>query len=129
MNFKMQAIDDLDTLKEQLVSYEESHLQRYPDRWLELVIVYLDLKTCLDELVANIFKHGYPDQLTTPQVVVSVRGLADCLEIEVTDNAVPLDSSSLASSLGIIHQLADRVDYQQLTNGNQVTIFKQTTGG
>lgn len=125
----MQAIDDLDALKEALVTYEESHLQRYPDRWLELVIVYLDLKTCLDELIDNIFKHGYPDQRTTPSVAISVRGYVDSLEIEVTDNAIPFDSSSVNGqrnkSLGTVHKLADRVDYQRLATGNRVTFFKQ----
>ena len=124
----MQAIGDLDALKEALVVYEESHLQRCHDRWLELVIVYLDLKSCLDELIDNIFKHGYPDQRITPSVTISVRGLVDRLEIEVTDNAIPFDSSSVNGqrSKGTIHKLADRVDYQRLVAGNRVTFFKQT---
>ena len=131
----MQKVDDLDSFKEELVAYQESHLQRYPDRWFGLVIIYLDLKTCLDELIANIFKHGYPDRQLRPQVVIVVRGSIDCLEIEITDNAIPFDSSSSNNQqqpllgLDLIRKLTDRLDYQRLANGNRVTLFKQTTGG
>ena len=123
----MQGIADFDVLKKALVNYEESHLQRYPKRWLDLAIVYLDVKICLTELIDNIFKHGYPDQQTKPLVMINVQGLADRLEVEITDNAIPFDSSSANGQRFLTNKLVDRLDYQRLATGNRVTFLKQTT--
>ena len=123
----MQGIADFDVLKKALANYEESHLQRYPERWLDLAIVYLDVKICLTELIDNIFKHGYPDQQTKPLVVINVQGLADRLEVEITDNAIPFDSSSANGQRFLANKLVDRLDYQRLATGNRVTFLKQTT--
>ena len=101
---------------------------------MNFVVVYFDLKTCLDELIANIFKHGYCELSVAPQVAVKVQGDNEGVSMEVSDNAQPFDinahpidpNQEIVLGIGLIRKLVDRIEYQALAQrGNRVTIYKR----
>lgn len=136
MSFTLHSVEGLDALREALVDYEEAHLRRCDMRWVSFIAVYFDLKTCLDELIANIFKHGYQELSVEPQVVVNVQGDNEGVTVEISDNAKPFDITAhhvapdqeVVLGIGLIRKLVDQVDHQALVNGgNRVTIYKRAT--
>lgn len=138
LHFEFRAIDDLDALKDAVVAHQESHLRRYPMQWLSLAMLYFEIKTCLDELIVNIFKHGYPDKHVAPLVTVKIHGDERELVVQVTDNAKPFDltrhvaksdhvgDETVVLGIGLIRKLVDDIEYTPLANGNQVTLRKRT---
>ena len=134
LSFTLRSVEELDALRHALVGYEEKHLRRCGMRWMNFVLVYFDLKTCLDELIANIFRHGYRELPVVPQVVVEVRGDQEGVTVEVSDNATPFDITAhplatdqeVVLGIGLIRKLVDRVEHQALADGgNRVTIYRR----
>lgn len=134
MSFTLHSVEDLNAFRDALVNYEEEHLRRCDMRWVSFIAVYFDLKTCLDELLANIFKHGYQELSVKPRIVVSVQGDKEGVTAEVSDNAKPFDITAhplapkqeVVLGIGLIHKLVDKVEHQALADGgNRVTVFKR----
>lgn len=134
LSFTLRSIKDLDALKHKLVDYQKEHLRLCAMRWINFVVVYFDLKTCLDELIANIFKHGYRELPVAPQVVVKVQGNNEGVSIEISDNAQPFDINAhpiatdqeIVLGIGLIRKLVDQIEHQTLAHGgNRVTIYKR----
>ena len=134
MSFALHSLEELDALRDALVDYEEAHLRRCNVRWVSFIAVYFDIKTCLDELIANIFKHGYQKLSVKPHVVVKVQGNHEGVTVEVSDNANPFDitahpiaaNQEVVLGIGLIRKLVDKVEHQALAQGgNRVTIFRR----
>ncbi len=137
LSFEFKTIDDIDALKDAVVTHQESHLRRYPMQWLSLTMLYFEIKTCLDELLGNIFKHGYPDKHAAPLVTVKIHGDERELVVQVIDNAKPFDltrhivkkdhkDEEVVLGIELIRKLVDDIEYTPLPNGNQVTLRKRT---
>ena len=134
MSFALHSVEDLNALRDALVCYEEAHLRRCNMRWVSFIAVYFDIKTCIDELIANIFKHGYQELSVKPHVVVNVQGDNEGVTVEVSDNAKPFDITAhpiapgqeVVLGIGLIRKLVDKVEHQVLAHGgNRVTIYKR----
>ena len=104
---------------------------------------YLDLKTCLEELLMNIFQHGgFESSNKQPEVFVRLLKGEGEIVAEIVDNATHfnlLTSSHVADTsssleeraiggLGIhlVKKLSDRLEYVPVENGNKVVLSKST---
>ena len=116
-------------------------LSEYQVRHLESTSSYLDLKTCLEELLMNIFQHGgYEGSNKQPNIHVKLYKQDEEIIAEVTDNASHFNlltcgykadtTSSLEKraigGLGIhlVKKLSDRLEYIPIENGNKVVLAK-----
>lgn len=137
LDFDLKKMEDFSKFMDILAEYRAHHISNMSS--------YLDLKTCLEELIVNIFQHGgYEGTRKEPEVNVRLykEQNKEQSEIvaEVTDNATPFnlltcgyvaDTSSpleerQIGGLGIhlVKKLADRLEYVPVEQGNRVILSK-----
>ena len=105
--------------------------------------VYFDLKICLEEIIINIFKHGGGGRERDLRVnVLLVQQNDGTIVSEITDNAIPFNIVEMNSGVDfeseledrpiggvgihLVKNLADSLEYEQLKDGNKVTLSKKT---
>ena len=133
LSFKLGKIEDFAEFIDALEKYHSDHISEMAG--------YLDLKTCLEELIVNIFHHGgYEGTKKVPDVEVRLYTENNQVIAEITDNANPfnpLDCGHIADTesaledrpiggLGIhlVKQLSDRLEYVPVDQGNKVILGK-----
>ncbi len=132
-HFDLKKVEDFSKFMDALSEYHVYHISNMSS--------YLDLKTCLEELIMNIFQHGgYDGTKKEPEVKVRLYKDNDEIVAEVTDNAAPFNlltsqhkadtTSSLEEralgGLGIhlVKKLSDRLEYIPVEHGNRVVLAK-----
>ena len=131
--FDLKKVEDFSKFMDALAEYRSSHISNTSS--------YLDMKTCLEELIVNIFQHGgFEGTRKEPSVHVKLYKEDNEVVAEVTDNANPFNlltsdhvadvSSPLEErpigGLGIhlIKKLSDRLEYVPVKHGNKVLLAK-----
>ena len=133
LSFDLNKIEDFSNFMDALAEYRA--------RYAFNMSSYLDLKTCLEELIVNIFHHGgYEGTKREPKVHVRVYKEKDEIVAEITDNAAPFNLltcghvadtvSSLEDrpigGLGIhlVKKLSDRLEYVPVDSGKSSDSLK-----
>ena len=134
LTFKLKNLQDVHTLL--------SELDHYHEQYVIDDAAYFDLKLCVEELLLNVFNHGYKAVSRAPAVAVSIRVTPHLLSAEIIDNAAPFDlfhsdhKADLTSGLEdrpigglgihLVKGLSDELEYSALKNGNRVYVGKNT---
>lgn len=135
LDFKLKQREDLDSFMEALDSFRDGCDLDYK--------IYFDLKICLEEVIINIFKHGYDDDKPNIEIDVKLNCDQDGLVVAtIEDNAkhfniVKMDSGVDFHSdlddrpiggvgIHLVKNLSDELGYEELQNGNRVTLSKKT---
>ena len=135
LSFDLRKIEDFSKFMDTLAEYRAHHITNMSS--------YLDLKTCLEELIMNIFQHGgYEGTKKEPEVNVKLYKEKREIVAEVTDNAAPFNLLTCGhvadtvspleerqiGGLGIhlVKKLSDRLEYIPVEYGNRVVLSKAT---
>ena len=133
LSFDLRKIEDFSKFMDTLAEYRVHHIPS--------MSTYLDLKTCLEELVMNIFQHGgYEDTKKEPEVHVKLYQKKSEIVADITDNATPFnpltcnhkaDTTSPLEErpiggLGIhlVKKLSDHLEYIPVKQGNRIILSK-----
>ena len=135
LDFKLTRKEDLEAFMESLDSFRNGHDLDYK--------IYFDLKICLEEVIINIFKHGLGGEKRELQVDVCLAWKDDgTIVTEIKDNAIPFNIVEMDSGVDfqseledrpiggvgihLVKNLSDGLEYEQLTGGNKVILYKKT---
>ncbi len=132
-SFTLKGLEDITAFMGAFDDYQESVVMDQT--------VFFDLKICVDEVITNIFKHGYKESKETPEVVIDIYEKTNQFFVEITDNAdyfnlysadcAPDLSTGLedrkVGGLGIhlIKNLSDSLEYCPIENGNKIIVSKR----
>lgn len=132
LSANLKSVDDLQKLMNNFQQYSDAHTMNEK--------LFFDFKLCLEEVVVNVFSHGYKKEKIDPEVSVSLYKSSAYFIADVIDNAstfnplsigVPLIlESSLESrpigGLGIhlMKNLSDEIEYIPQLKGNRLKIYK-----
>ena len=103
--------------------------------------VFFDLRVCVDEVIANIFEHGYKESKTTPRIDVNIYKKANQFFVEITDNSdyfnlygidrspdltVALEDRAIGGlGIHLAKKLSDSFEYCPIENGNKIIVTKR----
>lgn len=135
LDFKLTQKEDLEVFMESLDSFRNGHDLDYK--------IYFDLKICLEEVIINIFKHGQGNEKRELRVDVCLAWKDnDTIVTEIRDNAIPFNIVEMDSGVDfqseleerpiggvgihLVKNLSDGLEYEQLTGGNKVVLYKKT---
>lgn len=127
--FQLSSEDQLASLADALTDYSSANMGSD----LSLVETYLDAKFCLEEVIYNIFCHGYANNSTHPSVEVLVRRDGNRVIAQVSDNAnhfnpleeiePPDEELGIYLGFNLVRKLARELDYRKIDSGNQLTLI------
>lgn len=132
-SFVLMKLQDLSAFMVAFDDYQESIVMDQT--------VFFDIKICVDEIIANIFKHGYKESKQVPRVDVEVYKKSNQFFVEVTDNSdyfnpYGADNPDLTATLEdrkigglgihLIKNLSDSLEYCPIKNGNKLIISKRS---
>ena len=131
-SFQLHSPDDIKTFLDKVLDFEEKHIAGNFEN-LIYTQVYYDLKVCLEECIFNAFKHGYKNKTEKPAINVTLNIIPNGLKAEIVDNAEHFnllkhqrqnedEKDGIVIGLNLIEKLSDNIEYEQLENGNKVTI-------
>lgn len=115
--------------------------QKYKDTCAMNEQIFFDFKLCLEEVIVNIFSHGYKESKISPNINLSLYKSQDYFTADITDNGIffnPISDSSpinLEASLEerpigglgihLLKNLSDELEYIPQSKGNQLKIYKK----
>ncbi len=133
LSFDLKELNDLQEFMRGFDNYSETHGIDEKN--------HFDLKLCLEEIIVNVFKHGYKEIEKQAEVNVLLYKNSNYFIAEVTDNAqifnplkgdLQVDTQSNLEDrpiggLGIhfIQNLSDKLEYISLKEGNRLKIHKK----
>lgn len=129
----LKKIEDLQKLVDGLQSYNDAYVINEK--------VFFDFKLCLEEVIVNIFSHGYKESKIEPDVNIYLYKERDYFMAEIIDNGktfnpvsshnpVDFETSLEERPLGglgihLLKNLSDELEYILQPSGNRLKIYKK----
>ncbi|MBE8221161.1 MAG: ATP-binding protein [Bdellovibrionales bacterium] len=133
LSYNLKKIEDLQIMMDLFQDYHNAHAMNEK--------VFFDFKLCIEEVIVNIFIHGYKEFKKEPDINLCLYKTEDCFVADVIDNAKTFNPVSdfiqmnFATSiekkpiggLGIrlLKNLSDDLEYIPRESGNQLKIYKK----